>query len=229
MTTNPRQNIEEAVASGDLQKLLEISGMLHGHFCPFSALGVKAAARAVRELKAHSDGMEKVLAVVETNNCFSDGVQIVTGCTFGNNGLVYRDYGKTAFTLAQRSGDGIRIALQPGRNFLEEHAPETARLHQKVVVERRGTDAEQAKLKKAWVDVSRQVLTIPDEELFTIRRVKMEIPAYARIFASVPCSLCGENIMEPRARLKDGRPVCLGCADHEYYQLDGNGITTVRR
>jgi hypothetical protein len=47
---NPRQEIEEAIAAGDLSKLLRMNGMLHGHFCPFSAMGVKAAVRAVREL-----------------------------------------------------------------------------------------------------------------------------------------------------------------------------------
>ena len=66
---NPRQVIEEAIAAGDLSKLLRMSGMLHGHFCPFSAVGVKAGVRAVRELKAKSRGMEDVVAIVETNNC----------------------------------------------------------------------------------------------------------------------------------------------------------------
>ena len=101
---NPRQEIEEAIAAKDLSKLLRMNGMLHGHFCPFSAIGVKAAVRAVRELEVRATGMEEVVAIVETNNCFSDGIQFVTGCSFGNNALIYRDYGKTAFTLARRSG-----------------------------------------------------------------------------------------------------------------------------
>jgi formylmethanofuran dehydrogenase subunit E len=42
---NPRQEIEEAIAAGDLSRLLRMTGMLHGHFCPFSAMGVKAAVR----------------------------------------------------------------------------------------------------------------------------------------------------------------------------------------
>lgn len=36
---NPRQEIEEAIATGDLSRLLRMNGMLHGHFCPFSAMG----------------------------------------------------------------------------------------------------------------------------------------------------------------------------------------------
>ena len=112
---NPRQEIEEAIAAGDLSKLLRMNGMLHGHFCPFSAMGVKAAVRAVRELGVKSTGMEEVVAIVETNNCFSDGVQFVTGCSFGNNALIYRDYGKTAFTLAKRTGGAVRISVRADR------------------------------------------------------------------------------------------------------------------
>ena len=72
---NPRQEVEEAIATGDLSKLLRMNGMLHGHFCPFSAMGVKAAVRAIKELGVRSTGMEEVVAIVETNNCFSDGIQ----------------------------------------------------------------------------------------------------------------------------------------------------------
>ena len=57
--------------------------------------------------------MEELIAIVETNNCFSDGVQVVTGCTFGNNGLIYKDLGKTAVTVAKRDGTAIRIVLDP--------------------------------------------------------------------------------------------------------------------
>ena len=40
---NPRQEIEEAIAAGDLLKLLKLTGTLHGHFCPGSALGIMAS------------------------------------------------------------------------------------------------------------------------------------------------------------------------------------------
>ena len=118
---NPRHEIEAAIASGDLKKLLTISGMLHGHYCPFSALGVKAAALAVKELKTSSTGMEQVVAIVETNSCFSDGVQLVTGCSFGNNALIYRDYGKTALTLTHRDGNGIRLAAKVDSSPLQRY------------------------------------------------------------------------------------------------------------
>jgi formylmethanofuran dehydrogenase subunit E len=222
----PRQEIEEAIASNDLHKLLLLNGMLHGHYCPGSSMGVKAATLAMRELGVKSTGMEEVVAIVETNSCFSDGVQFVTGCSFGNNALIYRDYGKTAVTLARRTGEAIRVASKASGGPLERY-PEAAELFGKVVRERRGTEEESEKLRRLWIDIAFDMLDIPDEELFNISRINVEVPAYARIFASVKCSVCGENIMEPRARMKEGKPVCLSCSDHEYYQLAGDGISTV--
>ena len=224
---NPRQEIEKAIADNNLSRLLLFSGMLHGHFCPYSAIGVKAAVRAVKELGVKSTGMEETIAIVETNNCFSDGIQLITGCSFGNNALIYRDYGKTAFTLAKRTGEAIRIAVKADSRFLEEREPEAMALFQKVVKERRGTAEDEKRLKEMWRELSFKLLEVPDEVLFDIRRMRIEVPAYARIFAGVKCSVCGENVMEPRARLKDGNPVCIPCSGQEFYQLAGDGISVI--
>lgn len=226
---NPRQEIEKTIATGDLTKLLMMTGMLHGHFCPGVASGVKASVRAMKELNVSSTGMEEVIAIVETNNCFSDGVQFVTGCSFGNNALIYRDYGKTAFTLTKRNGEAVRISIKADSKFLEEHSPEAAKLFHKVLVRREGTEADQRRLKELWQHLSFKMLGIPDNELFNINRMTIELPAYARIFADVQCSICGESIMEPRARIKDGKPVCIPCSNQEYYQLAGNGISLNRK
>jgi len=225
---NPRQVIEEAIAAGDLNRLLKMNGMLHGHFCPFSAIGVKAAVRAVQELDVRSTGMEEVVAIVETNNCFSDGIQLVTGCSFGNNALIYRDYGKTAFTLARRSGEAIRISVRADR-VMEERSPEATELWERVVVKRSGNEADRKRLNELWKELAFRILDLPDQEVFEIKRITIDIPAYARIFTSVKCSVCGENIMEPRARMKDGKPICIACSNQEYYQLAGDGISTITR
>ena len=226
---NPRHEVEEDIVAGDLPKLLKMTGVLHGHFCPFSAIGVKAAVRAVRELGVSSTGMEEVIAVVETNNCFSDGVQFVTGCSFGNNALIYRDYGKTAFTLAKRNGEAVRISVRADGKFLEEREPEAVELLQKVVTERQGTEADQMRLKELWRQLSFEVLEVPDDELFSIERITIPVPSYSRIFANVKCSICGENVMESRARIKEGKPICIPCSGQEYYQLAGDGMCLDRK
>ena len=226
---NPRHAIEDAIKARDLLKLLTKAGELHGHFCPFLALGVKAAVQAVNELGISSTGMEEVIAIVETNNCFSDGVQFVTGCSFGNNALIYRDYGKTAFTLAKRNGEAVRVSVKDISRLLEESEPEAQRLFQKVVIERKGTNGDQQRLRENWRRIGFNMLDIPDDELFDVKRTTTQVPAYSRIFASVKCSICEENVMEPRARVQNGQPVCIPCSGQEYNQLAGDGISLARR
>lgn len=223
---SPRKEIEEAIAAGDLGQLLRTSGLLHGHYCPGLALGVKAAARAVRQLGVKSTGMEEVVAIVETNSCFADGVQMVTGCSLGNNALIYRDYGKTAFTLAKRTGEGVRVSALFDR-VNQERSPEAAALWEKVVVKRSGSKEESLRLTELWQELSFRVLGLPDEEVLDVKKINIDVPAYARIFASVRCSVCGENVMEPRARVKDGKHVCLPCSGQPYYQLSGDGMYIV--
>jgi formylmethanofuran dehydrogenase subunit E len=225
---NPRHEIEESIKEGDLLKLLGKAGELHGHFCPFLAIGVKAAVRAVKELGISSTGMEEIIAIVETNNCFSDGIQIVTGCSFGNNALIYRDYGKTAFTLARRTGEATRISVKADR-VMEERSPEATQLFERVVIDRSGSEEDRKRLGELWKELSFRVLELPDEEVFDIKKMTVDVPAYARIFASVKCSMCGENTMEPRARIRDNKPVCIPCSGQEYYQMAGDSISLARK
>jgi len=59
-----------------------------------------------------------------------------------------------------------------------------------------------------------RVLDAPEEVLFKIEEVDLDFPQKARIFSSVICSICGEQVMEPRARLQNGKPVCIPCGDN---------------
>ena len=224
---DPRAEIESILARGDLESLLHKAAELHGHFCPYLALGVRAGYIAVRELGAKGSGMEEVIAIAETNSCFSDGVQIVTGCTFGNNALVFRDVGKTAFTLAKRDGQSVRVALKA--DYQERFAgrfPEAEALFDKLVRRREDpAPGENERMMQLWAEASFVQLEEPAEEIFKVERKVTPVPPYAPIFASSTCSLCGESVMEPRVRLKEGQPVCMDCAQAEQYVLDGRGMS----
>ena len=52
---------------------------------------------------------------------------------------------------------------------------------------------------------------MPEQELFAVRPVQVELPAPAQVFTTVPCQQCGEGVMEPRAHLQDGKVVCGDC------------------
>ncbi len=227
LPSKPRAPIEALIREHDLLALLHKAGELHGHFCPHVALGVRAGFEALIALGIEQNlGMEEVIAIVETNNCFSDGIQVVTGCTFANNALIYRDLGKTAVTLATRDGAAVRIALRADySDRFNERYPEAADLFRRVVRERQdvGPD-ERARLTQLWAEASERQVGAPLEELFIVQHLQIDVPAYAPIEDSAFCAACGESIMESRARLRNGQPLCIACASAAYYQLDGSGI-----
>jgi formylmethanofuran dehydrogenase subunit E len=173
--------------------------------------------------------MEELVAIVETNNCFSDGIQFVTGCSFGNNALIYQDCGKTALTLAKRDGEAVSVSVKADSRFLEEREPESTELFHKVVFEHQGTETDERRLKELWTRASFKILDIPDDELFTLKRMTIQVPANSRIFADVKCSSCGDVVMEPRARIKDGKPACIPWSRQEYCQLAGDGMSLNRK
>jgi formylmethanofuran dehydrogenase subunit E len=223
----PRAPIEALIQQGDLPALLQKAGELHGHFCPYVALGVRAGCEALTALGIEQNlGMEEVVAIVETNNCFSDGIQVVTGCTFANNALIYHDLGKTAVTVAKRDGSAVRVAVRADYvGSFDARYPEAAALFKKIIKERQEpTPEEQARLMRLWAEASYAQLHVPREESFTVQHLQIEVPAYAPILNSVTCAICGESVMETRARVKDGQPACIPCASAPHYRLDGAGI-----
>ena len=225
---DPREEIEGLIRTGDLKGLLRKAGELHGHFCPYLALGVRAGYIALKALGIEQNlGMEEVIAIVETNNCFSDGIQVVTGCTFANNALLYKDLGKTAVTVVKRDGTAVRIAVKASyADAFGSRYPEAHALFEKIVINREeATEAEHEKLMRLWAKSSFEQLELPKEEVFNVEHTRIEVPPFAPMFASVRCSVCGENVMETRARVRDGKPICITCASAEHYLLDGAGIS----
>jgi formylmethanofuran dehydrogenase subunit E len=170
--------------------------------------------------------MEELLAVVETNSCFSDGIQYTAGTTFGNNALIYRDFGKTAVTFVKRNEQdkNLRYYLKdPG--FIDREYPEAAKLFKKVIAERNGSREDEKEMKKCWQEVAFEVIEADIDKLFKIEEgVEIELPDYAPIFADEQCKNCGEKLMAPKAVQKDGEVFCRDCAEVGYYQLDGSGI-----
>jgi formylmethanofuran dehydrogenase subunit E len=225
-----RDAVETMIRSGDLAGLLRQTEHLHGHLCPFVSLGVKAGQHAMTALNRQNTGMEEIVAVVECNNCFTDGIQMVTGCTFGNNALIYKDLGKTAVTVARREdGQAVRLVVRPDyRDKMMAKYPNAEPLFHKIVVERRGTPEEIHRFHHIWHVMAYRELETPLEEQFLTSTFTFKLPDYARIFASRICSICGEQVMEPRLRLQQGQPVCLSCAGEDYFLLTGQGMTLVR-
>ncbi|MBN1639480.1 MAG: TraR/DksA C4-type zinc finger protein [Ignavibacteriales bacterium] len=221
-----REQIEDLIEKSDLHGLHKKSGELHGHFCNYLTYGVIAGLYALKKLNVSNTGMEEVIAIVETNNCFVDGIQMVTGCTLGNNALIYRDYGKTAVTISKRDGNAIRLVLKPSfDDSREKEFPDAYELFYKLVARReQGTPEEYGKMMQLFSEMSIKELNVPVDEMFNINKIKIQLPDYAPIFETIKCSICGENVMKTRIIEKDNKNFCIPCANAKYFELNGSGI-----
>jgi len=101
-----------------MEKDFENVVAFHGHLCMDIALGYRVAKAALRELACERPRDEELVAVVENDSCSVDAVQAITGCTFGKGNLVYRPYGKAAYSFYdRRSHLAVRIYCHFWKNF----------------------------------------------------------------------------------------------------------------
>jgi len=179
----------------------------HGHACPGLALGYRVSMFALKELGERATD-EELAAIVENNSCAVDAVQIITGCTFGKGNLIFNDYGKQVYTFIDRlTGEGIRISID--WKPLEE-TDEEKHAWTRYMKGDRSDEILMAVHDRRSKKIG-MILSATDEELFKVIKGKMNLPEEAKIFPSIRCALCGEKVMEPRARVKDGKIVCIPC------------------
>ena len=185
----------------------------HGHACPGLAIGYRAAHAALQALSVTRPVDEELVAIVENDACGIDAIQYVAGTTMGKGNLIFRDYGKRAWTfINRRTGHAVRVAEKP--EFFEKKSdPLMSELRAKVMAGK-ATNDEQGEFSLRSEQYVKDLLSFPAGEMFTIRNVTPEIPEKARIFRSVTCAVCGESVSESRARVQDGKIVCIPCHDH---------------
>jgi len=225
LKTDPRIEIRNNINSERTDLLMYKAAMMHGHFCPGLAMGIMAGVYAMQKMGVDSDGMEDLLAITEINNCFADGIQLVTGCTFGNNALIYKDFGKTAFTLTKRDGKGIRICSRhESQEIIRQSFPDFQKYYQEVVDHKNHTPEMVKKFKTAGLERAFGTLKIPFDRLFSVKNVNVEIPDYAAIHDSVICTKCGEGVMKNHTRQENDKYFCLECKGCAFMKMDGQGI-----
>lgn len=205
--------LEEAKASSGYPADLQRAVDFHGHLCPGLVIGYRASLIALRELGTARALDEELVAVVYTDACAVDAIQVMIGCTLGKGNLLFKDYGKHVFVFGRRPEDkALRIALHLGAI---QRDPEYSELSQKVE-EGVASPREMADYERLHRRRIEAVLAMPEEELLAMSWVDMPLPREAARFPTVRCEGCGEGVMEPRMRLKDGQKLCLECYGEEY-------------
>ncbi len=201
---------DNAKNNDDLKDFSEVSSF-HGHVCPGSALGYKAAQMGLNMLSSTKSEDEEIVTIVENDSCAVDAIQVLTGSTFGKGNLIFNDYGKQVYTFLNRSsGEGIRISLKDSFE-MDKIDPQLSILRKKVS-SGQASAAEKELLSEKVQLVAEKVLEMDGKNIFEAEKVNMTLPPKASIFKSINCQKCGELVSEHRLKEVEGIKVCIPCS-----------------
>ena len=198
-----------------LDEILRDSATRHHRLCPRQVLGARMGMFAASLLALDLPQSDKrLLAFVETDGCFVDGISAATGCYVGRRTLRVEDFGKTAAVFVDTQTErAIRIAPRPDvRKQAREYAPEA---------------------RNRWEAQLLSYQTIPDADLLDFKWVTMRIDIPALIGQAgtrVTCNTCGEEILNQREILWESKILCRACAGQAYYAvLESKATLTLRQ
>lgn len=224
----PRKELIQLVKNNKLEDLLILSAGLHGHYCPGLSLGVLGATYAINKIREFTEGFENLLAIAEVNSCLVDAVQLITGCTIGNNSLIYRDIGKIAFSLVNRNGKGVRLSIKSDyREKQKERYPDFTKYFDLVIKKKSRDEENLLMFKKLAKEASFDLLKWDINEIFNIKEININIPEFAPIRESVFCIDCKEPVMKGKEIIKEEKIYCRYCAKDSFMQLNGEGIKEI--
>ncbi len=197
----------------DAKEFLEAGLALHGHKCPAMPLGLRAGAIAMNRLGVERSKDKSLLALVELGDdhcahCYGDGIQMITGCTFGKGNIKQLGYGKFGLTLVDKaSGRAVRVVPKAEAQLQTKQTPFFQDYRMKGVPP--------SQVPEEVVDpLIEKVLTAPEEELFTVSEVfDYEVAPKSENFDSFVCDRCGELVVEPYGRIVGDRKVCIPCQE----------------
>jgi len=142
----------------------------------------------------------KLIAIVETDRCLPDAVQLVTGCRLANRTLKFKDWGKMAAGFLDLTrGRAFRVAA---RETVEKEA----------LREFEGLPREEA-LAQAYTAFTDQ--TLFEWQPIQVKLSPEDIPGYRT--KRVLCERCGEGIGFSREIRMDGLTLCRACAGEAYW------------
>jgi formylmethanofuran dehydrogenase subunit E len=149
---------------------------------------------------------KRLIVYVEIDRCMADAIAAVTGCRLGKRTLKHMDYGKCACTFVDvLTGRALRIlARDDAREHVWSYVPSGL-----------GKKTAQCEAYKI----------IPDDELFVVQEVIINIPDHdrpGRPISRVVCAICGEGINDRREVELNGLILCRACAQGSYYHHIGN-------
>ncbi len=193
------------------KEFYEAGLMLHGHKCPAMPLGLRVGAAAMNALGVERARDGQLLALVELGEdhcatCFADGVQMITGCTFGKGNIQKLHYGKWGVTL-------VDVATERAVRVTPKAEAMLANKQTEFFKEYREKGVPASKVPAEVVDpLVQKVMGAPDGKLLSVGEVfRHDVKPRAPSFSSFACDGCGEMVVEGYARTAGDKKVCIPC------------------
>ena len=172
---------------------LEKAEAYHGHLCSGQAIGVKMALYAIELLNLGvKDDYKNLKVYVETDRCIADSIMTVTGCKVGKRRFVLLDYGKTACTFLNMDNKEAYRIYRKNRLFPPDGG-----------------------------DIAEFFADLKNEDLFVAKKVLVDIRPEdmpGKPIGATFCQLCGEEVIDLKEVVKDGKTMCKNCANKSYYK-----------
>lgn len=191
-----------------LPDALRRSAERHAHLCPRQVLGARLALAGAAALGIALPQIDKrLLTIVESDGCFSDGVAVTANCWVGRRTMRVEDYGRIAVTLVD-TGDGRAVRCRPRTDV-------------------RGRVGAWAPGAERWAAYVLAYQRMPDADLIDIEPVALRVDPGALVShpdRRARCVRCGEEVSNGREVVTPSGPLCAACADPDgaYYRpLDG--------
>lgn len=193
------------------KEFLKAGQLLHGHKCPAMPLGLRAGAAAMNALAVARAKDKDLVAIVELGedhcaHCFADGVQMITGCTFGKGNIGKVAYGKFAVTVVDRAtGRAVRVVPRAQAQMGMKQT--------KFFQEYRMKGVPASKVPDEVVEpLIQQVMNAPQDQLLLVGpEHKVDVEKKAEAFATAVCDTCGEMVVETYLRVAGEKRVCIPC------------------
>jgi len=194
-----------------LRALLDEVGARHERLCPRQVLGVRIGLHAGELLGLEVPRPDKrLLAFVETDGCFADGVSVASGCWVGRRTLRVLDFGKAAAVFVDtHTQQAVRVSPHPAARERAARIAPTA--------------------SSRWHAYLAGYAELPASALLRSQPVVLTTPLDAILGepgVRVECLRCGEEIMNHREIRVGGRSLCAGCAGGAYYVGTDLGVST---
>jgi formylmethanofuran dehydrogenase subunit E len=197
----------------EAKEFLKAGQLLHGHKCPAMPMGLRAGAAAMNALAVPRAKDKDLVAILELgddhcSHCFADGVQMITGCTFGKGNIRKVHHGKFGLTLVDRAtGRAVRVVPRAEAQARMKQTP--------FFQEYRSKNVPASRVPDAVVDpLIEQVMSAPLDQILAVGpEFRTEVDRKPETFATRPCESCGEMVVDRYLRVLGDKRVCIPCEE----------------